>query len=78
MSIHEFKLTKNKQRPDWCFSYEKRTADGRKYSMFTMNGGKTFLASIEDLDFNTQYRSVFSDHFRTVDECLEAFNQFQN
>ena len=41
MNLNEFKLVKNKQRPDFCYAYEKKT-DSRKYSIFTMDGGKTW------------------------------------
>ena len=31
MNLKEFKLVKNKQRPDFCYAYEKKK-DSRKYS----------------------------------------------
>lgn len=47
MIINEFKIVKNRQRPELCYAYEKYNKDRtKKYSLFTMDGGKTFLVSI--------------------------------
>jgi hypothetical protein len=71
MNIADFKLEKNRQRPDFCYGYKK--SDGnRKYEIFTMNGGKSFLVSIEEKRMDGRFYSEFSETFSTVDECLEA------
>ena len=77
MNLKEFKLVKNKHRPDLCYAYEKKT-DGRKYSIFTMNGGKTFLASIEEPIMGKRWYAEFSEKHNSVQECLDAFERFNN
>lgn len=75
MEIKDFKLVKNKQRPEMCYAYETRI-DGSKYCIFTMNYGKTFLASIEERRMDGRYYSEFSKHnCPSVEEALEAINQ---
>ena len=75
MNLKEFKLVKNRQRPDFCYAYEKKTED-RKYSIFTMDGGKTFLASIEEPRLDKRWYSEFSETHGSVQECLDAFDKF--
>lgn len=77
MEIQDFKLVKNRQRPDFCYSYEKKTGD-RKYSIFTMNGGKTFLASIEEPRMDGKWYSEFSETHNSVKKCLISFDNFIN
>lgn len=77
MELKEFKLVKNKQRADFCYSYEKKT-DNRKYSIFTMDGGKTFLASVEEPRMDNRWYSEFSETYNSVQECLSAFEEFNN
>lgn len=72
--LKDFKLVKNKQRPDFCYSY-KQNIDDKKYEIFTMNGGKTFLASIEMLRLDGRYYSEFSQEFDSIEKCLDAFGQ---
>jgi len=75
MNLKDFKLVKNRQRPDFCYSYEKKEPS-RKYSIFTMNGGKTFLASIEEPRMDKKWYSEFSETHDTVEKCLTAFDGF--
>jgi len=75
MDLKKFKLVKNKQRPDLCYAYEKKT-NIRKYSIFTMNGGKTFLASVEEPRADKKWYSEFSETHNSVEECLKAFGRF--
>lgn len=77
MNLKEFKLVKNKQRPDFCYAYGKKT-DRRKYSIFTMDGGKTFLASVEEQRMDKRWYSEFSETHNSVQECLDAFGHFNN
>ncbi|MBK8807787.1 MAG: hypothetical protein IPO21_14530 [Bacteroidales bacterium] len=77
MNLNEFKLVKNKQRPGFCYAYEKKT-DSRKYSIFTMDGGKTFLASVEEPRMDKRWYSEFSETHNSVQECLDAFGRFNN
>jgi hypothetical protein len=72
-AVKDFKLVKNRQRPKFCYSYEKRENDV-KYIIFTMNGGKAFLASIEEKRMDGKYYSEFSETFDNVEKCLDAFN----
>ena len=72
MKITEFKLNKNRQRLEMCYSWVK--SDGEtKYSIFTMNGGQTFLASIEQKRMDGKFYDEFSETFNTKEECLTAF-----
>lgn len=75
MNLKDFKLVKNRQRPDLCYSYEKKETD-RKYSIFTMNGGKTFLGSIEEPRMDKKWYSEFSETHDSVEKCLTAFDEF--
>lgn len=75
MTLKEFKLVKNKQRPDFCYAYEKKT-DDTKWSIFTMDGGKSFLASIDQKRLDGSFYSEFSETHPTVDQCLLAFQTF--
>ena len=72
MIIKEFKLIKNRQRPEFCYSYEKQEGE-LKYSIFTMNGGKTFFASIEKFGC-----TQFSETHISIKECLKSFKTFNN
>ena len=72
MEISEFKLKKNRMNPEKCYSYEK--SDGlTKHSIFTMNGGKTFLASIQEKRGDGRFYDEFSQTFSCKEECLNAF-----
>lgn len=75
MKLKDFKLRQNKQRPDFCYGYEKNDGD-RKYMIFTMNGGKTFLASVEEPRLDGRWYTEFSEHHKSIDECLTAFDSF--
>jgi len=77
MNLKEFKLVKNRQRPDFCYAYEKKT-DSRKYSIFTMDGGKTFLASVEEPRMDKIWYSEFSETHNSIQECLDALGRFNN
>jgi len=77
MDLKEFKLVKNKQRPDFCYAYEKKT-DSCKYSIFTMDGGITFLASVEEPRIDKRWNSEFSETHNSVQECLDALSRFNN
>lgn len=74
MDIQDFKLVKNRQRPDFCYAYEKYNNDkSKKYSIFTMNGGRSFLASITSKNnLGKLVDTDFSETFNTIDESLEA------
>jgi hypothetical protein len=74
MTLQDFKIVKNKQRPDFCYSYEKKT-DTQKHSIFTMDGGHTYLASIEELRQDGRWYSELSEKFNTIGECINAFNE---
>lgn len=72
MTLNKFKLTTNKSRPSQCYNYTFKE-DDMKYEIFTMDSGKTFLASIEQLDPLGAFRKQFSATFRSVGECLQVF-----
>lgn len=75
MLISEFKIRRNRQRPELCYGYEK--IDGiKKYSIFTMNAGKTFLASLEKKRLNNRYYEEFNKTCNSIDECLKELEKF--
>lgn len=73
-----YKVVKNRQRPDMCYSYEKET-EHRKYVLFTMNGGTSFLVSIKERNVRGYFtEDVFSkDGLSSVAECEQAIKDFE-
>ena len=69
MNIKDFKLIKNRQSPNFCYKYELKQP-GKITSIFTMNGGKTFLVSIEEKRLDNSYYTEFSKTVNTIDEAL--------
>jgi hypothetical protein len=80
MELSEFKLVKNKQRPEFCYAYEKYNVDKtEKYSLFTMDGGRTFLASVTSTNNHGKLVDTdFAETFNTVQDGLDAINKFKN
>ena len=78
MKFQEFRIVRNKQRPEFCYAYEKYNLDKtKKYSLFTMDGGKSFLASITSKNyFGKLVDTDFSETFSTVQDGLDAINNF--
>jgi len=78
MNLSEFKIVKNRQRPDFCYAYEKYNADKtEKYSLFTMNGGNTFLASVTSTNnLGKLVDTDFLETFNTKEEGLNAIVNF--
>ena len=78
MNLKEFKLVENKQRPDLCYAFEKYNQEKtKKYSLFTMNAGKTFLASIVSANYQGKLVDTdFSETFNTREQGLNAIVNF--
>ena len=78
MNLSEFKIVKNRQRPEFCYAYEKYNSDQtEKYSLFTMNGGVTFLASVVSANYQGKIVDTdFSDTFATKEAGLKAIENF--
>lgn len=76
MNIKQFKLIRNRQKPNICYSYIWKDKD-IKYTIFTMNAGKSFLASIEELRLDNRYYSIFSKTVSSLKEALNIFKQFK-
>lgn len=77
MKIEEFKKVKNRQRPDMCFAYEKYNSNKSiKHSIFTWDGGKTYLASITSK--NLSGKLVDTDFSKSVSSIEEALQEFEN
>lgn len=78
MNLSEFKIVKNRQRPDYCYAYEKYNANKtEKYSLFTMNGGNTFLASVTSTNnLGKLVDTDFSETFSTKEKGLNAIVLF--
>ena len=74
MGIENFKLTRNRQRPDFCYNY-KMVNSGSKYEIFTMNGGKTFIASIEVKRSDGRYYTEYSEELYSTDDCIDALTK---
>lgn len=71
MNIKEFKKRKNRQRPDFVYGFTKKQGD-LKYDIFTLNGGQTFLCSIDQKRLDGRYYNEFSETHDTIEECLSA------
>jgi hypothetical protein len=79
MEIKEFKITRNRQRPDFCYSYEKYNEDkSLRFSIFTMDGGKSFLASIHSANMLNGHltHTDFSVKVNSPETALIEFNGF--
>lgn len=75
--LQDFRIRKNKQRPAMCFSYEKN--DGQtKHTIFTMNGGETFLATIEEKRSDSRFYEEFNETHDSIENCLTAFDKQEN
>lgn len=75
MKIQDFKLIKNRQRPEFCYMYKMYSGD-TKYEIFTMDGGKTFLASIEIKRMDGKFCSELSKTCSTIDLCIDEFENY--
>ncbi len=77
MGIKEFKLTKNIQEPTRCYKYEKETPGNKRLSIITMNGGKSFVATVGVRDFSTKHTYIDEvwEIFDTVKESLDWFSR---
>lgn len=75
MDLKEFELTKNRQRPEMCYGYTKKAGD-LKFQIFTMDGGRSFLATIEKRRMDNRYYIEFEVVCHSIDECLTAFDGF--
>jgi len=73
MDLKDFKLVKNRQRPDFCYSYELKQAD-KKFSIFTMDGGKTFLASREEKRLDNRFYTEFSQTVNSIGEGIAVLS----
>lgn len=80
MELSDFKIVKNRQRPDFCYAYEMyNDSKTEKYSLFTMNGGSTFLASVTSTNNNGKLVDTdFSEKFSSAQEGLNAIISFLN
>ena len=51
MQIGDYNIRYNELHPDVCYAYELfDDSNTEKYSMFTMDGGETFLTSVTDIN----------------------------
>jgi len=78
MNLKNFKIVKNRQRPDFCYAYEMYSeSKDRKFSIFTMNGGKSFLASIVEADYKGKLvDSVLSENVDKPEDALLKFSKY--
>lgn len=78
MNLSEFKIVKNRVRPDFCYAYVKYNAYKKeKYSLFTMNDGNTFLASVTSRNnLGKLLDTDYSKTFNTKEEGLNAIVNF--
>ena len=78
MNLSEFKIVKNRQRPEFCYAYEKYNNNKtEKYYLFTMDGGKTFLASVVSANYQGKLVDTdYSETFNSKEEGLDAIVNF--
>jgi len=72
-NISDFNKRENKQRPNLCYGFEKKS-NGEKFMIFTMDAGRTFLATIEKKRPDGRYYQEFNETHGSMEECLTAFN----
>ena len=71
MKLSEFKVVKNRKMPEMCYSYEKYNLNKTdKYSIFTMDSGKTFLSSV--ISINHAGELVDTDYSKTFNSANEG------
>lgn len=78
LKLSDFKVVKNRQRPEVCYAYEKYNSDkSEKYSIFTLDGGNTFLCSVSLRSNSSKaYFTYFSDTFNSANEGLIGIIDF--
>lgn len=79
MKLEKFKIVKNRQRPDFCYAYEMYNEDkSKKFSIFTMDGGKSFLASINSANMLNGHltHTDFSIKVNSPENALLEFSKF--
>lgn len=77
MELSNFKIIKNRQRPDSCYAYEMYNDDKTaKYSIFTMDGGESFLASV--ITANLNGKLVDTDFQKEVYTPEEGLTEIKN
>lgn len=77
MELNEFTLIKNRVVPEFNYQY-KKVKNGYKYQITTMDGGKSFLATIESKgEGGKRYYSDYSGNFKSLDEALIAINKYK-
>lgn len=74
MEISQFKLIRNKQRPDFCYNYQFVVGDD-KYEIFTMNGGRTFYASKETKRLDGRYYKEIGEEVSSINEALTILSK---
>lgn len=76
--ISDFKVVKNRQRPDMCYAFEKYTPNkDAKYQIFTMNAGKTFLVSVTTANLNGKLVDTdFNENADSIEESLTKLNNY--
>lgn len=79
MELKEFKIVKNRQRPDFCYEYVKYNSDKtEKYSLFTMDGAKTFLASVTSMNgLGKLVVTDYSQKFNSKEDALNGIIDFK-
>lgn len=78
MKITDFKLIKNRQRPDLCYSYVKYNEHKtEKYTLFTIDGGDSFLVSVTSRNNSGKLVDTdFSETFKNIEDGLNAIISF--
>lgn len=79
MELREFKIVKNRQRPDFCYEYLKYNSDKtEKYSLFTMDGGKTFLATVTSMNgLGKLVDTDYSEKFDSKENAIKGIIDFK-
>lgn len=80
MKLKDFKIVKNKYRPEICYKYILKK-DGLKFEIFTLNFGKDYLATIEKhTPIHRKphlYTKVFTTNIDFIEGPKEAVRQFK-
>jgi hypothetical protein len=80
MKLKDFKIVRNKDRPEMCYKYILKK-DGFKFEIFTLNYGKDYLATIEEHSPIPRkphlYTKVFTTNIDFIEGPKEAVRQFK-
>jgi len=71
MKLKDFELIQNKEKPEMCYKYILRK-DGLRFEIFTLNYGKTYLATIDQHTPLPRRPHLYTNIFKTNIDFIEG------